>query len=220
MMHSVAGATDPHRLGRNELEVRAVPPPPAAPPRLIHLNGPPGIGKSTIARLYADRHPGVLSLDIDQVRRLIGGWRERFSETGALARTLAVGMADAHLRSGHDVVLPQYLGRLSEIERFETIAHDSGAVFREIVLHDNKEQSIRRFTQRGGAMESGWHREVQEQVDRAGGVSALSAMHDHLTEALRRRPAAIVIASHEGRLAETYEAVTAALADPHLELSV
>ncbi|MEJ7742270.1 MAG: hypothetical protein WKF73_06810 [Nocardioidaceae bacterium] len=41
-------------------------------PRLIHLNGPPGIGKSTLAQWYVDNHPGVLNLDIDQVRCLIG----------------------------------------------------------------------------------------------------------------------------------------------------
>jgi anion-transporting ArsA/GET3 family ATPase len=35
-------------------------------PRLIHLNGPSGVGKSTVARMYADRHPGVLNLDTDQ----------------------------------------------------------------------------------------------------------------------------------------------------------
>src|SRR6478735_5069207 len=33
--------------------------------RLIHLNGPPGIGKSTIARRYAADHPGVLVCDND-----------------------------------------------------------------------------------------------------------------------------------------------------------
>jgi MoxR-like ATPase len=33
--------------------------------RLVHLNGPPGIGKSTLAAVYADRHPGTLNLDVD-----------------------------------------------------------------------------------------------------------------------------------------------------------
>lgn len=51
-------------------------------PRLIHLNGPPGIGKSTLAQLYVDDHPGVLNLDIDRVRGMIGGWQDRFAETG------------------------------------------------------------------------------------------------------------------------------------------
>lgn len=36
-----------------------------AVPRLIHLNGPPGIGKSVLAQLWAQDHPGVLNLDIE-----------------------------------------------------------------------------------------------------------------------------------------------------------
>ena len=47
-------------------------------PRFIHLNGPPGIGKSTVARAFAAEHPGVLNLDIDQVVALIGGWQDCF----------------------------------------------------------------------------------------------------------------------------------------------
>src|ERR1700754_2928327 len=101
-------------------------------PRLIHLNGPPGIGKSTMAQLYVDEHPGVLNLDIDQVRALIGGWRERFAETGEIVRPVAVSMAAAHLRGGRDVVMPQFLCRLIEIERFEAVARDSGAAFCEV----------------------------------------------------------------------------------------
>jgi hypothetical protein len=49
--------------------------------RLIHLNGPPGIGKSTIASAFADRHPGVLNLDIDRVAAMIGGWGGSFSDS-------------------------------------------------------------------------------------------------------------------------------------------
>jgi hypothetical protein len=55
-----------------------------AVPRLIHLNGPPGIGKSTIAQLYVDEHPGTLNLDIDRVRCLIGGWRDDFGRAREL----------------------------------------------------------------------------------------------------------------------------------------
>ncbi len=43
---------------------------------LIHVNGPPGIGKSTLSALYADRHPGTLNLDIDSLHRLVGGWQD------------------------------------------------------------------------------------------------------------------------------------------------
>ena len=44
-------------------------------PRLILLKGPPGVGKSTIALLYAQGHPLALNLDIDLVCRQLGGGR-------------------------------------------------------------------------------------------------------------------------------------------------
>lgn len=37
-------------------------------PRVIMLNGPPGCGKSTLARRYVGEHPFTLNLDIDRIR--------------------------------------------------------------------------------------------------------------------------------------------------------
>ncbi len=58
-------------------------------PRLIHLNGPTGVGKSTIAARYAAGHPKTLNLDADEIVRLIGGWREDFHGAVGLARVRA-----------------------------------------------------------------------------------------------------------------------------------
>lgn len=55
-------------------------------PRLIHLNGPPRVGKSTLARRYANEHPGVLALDLDVLAGLIGGRKEDFSAALEMAR--------------------------------------------------------------------------------------------------------------------------------------
>jgi predicted kinase len=185
----------------------------AAVPRLIHLNGPPGIGKSTLAQLYADDHPGVLNLDIDRVRALIGGWLDRFAEAGEIVRPIALSMAATHLRGGRDVVMPQCLCRLSEIERFEKVAHDSGAVFCEVVLMDAKERSLARFNRRGENGELPWHRQVQEIVERGGGQALLGRMHDQLTAVLAARPHAVVVPSAPGAIQQTYEALTTIL-DP------
>ena len=179
-------------------------------PRLILLNGPPGIGKSTLAAMYVDDHPGVLNLDIDRLRGLIGGWLDRFTETGEIVRPLALGMAATHLRGGRDVIAPQFLGRLSEVERFEATARDGGATFREIVLMDGKERALERFNRRGEDSGDPWHRQVQKIV--AGlGPTCLSDMYDQLDDVLAARPAATVIHSDAGAVQQTYQALTAAL---------
>ncbi|MDQ3716349.1 MAG: ATP-binding protein [Actinomycetota bacterium] len=182
-------------------------------PRFIHLNGPPGIGKSTLARFYVDDHPGVLNLDIDGVRGMIGGWQDRFEETGEIARPIALGMAHTHLSEGRDVVMPQYLGRLSEIDRFEAVAVDTGAAFVEVVLMDTKERSIQRFTDRGDDDTLAWHRQVRDIVNRAGGAALLADMYDQLAEVIRTRTNAVVVPSVAGAVRQTYEAVAAVLDD-------
>jgi predicted kinase len=180
--------------------------------RLIHLNGPPGIGKSTLAQLYVDHHPGVLNLDIDRVRGLIGGWLERFNETGEIVRPLAWNMASTHLRHGHDVIMPQYLGQIGEIQRFQRLAADSNALFVEVMVMDTKQRSVERFAQRGAHDADVWHHQVRQIVDRGGGVTLLAAMHDALTELLSAWPDALVIPSVAGAVKQTYQQLTAALA--------
>lgn len=78
--------------------------------RLVHLNGPPAIGKSTLSGLYVDRNPGVLNLDIDIVHRLVGGWQDEETDTWPAVWSLVRAMASTHLKGGHDVVLPQFMG--------------------------------------------------------------------------------------------------------------
>jgi len=119
-----------------------------AAPRMIVLNGPPGCGKSTLARMYAEDHPLALNLDIDRIRSLIGRWRDDPHAAGLLAREIALAAARAHLAAGHDVVIPQFLGRLAFLEQAEQVARQAGASFHEIVLLDSKDNAIRRFEQR------------------------------------------------------------------------
>jgi len=158
-----------------------------------------------------DDHPGVLNLDVDQLRGLIGGWRDRFAETGGIVRPLALDMAASHLGHGRDVVLPQYLGRVGEIERFEAVAHRCGAEFREIVLMDTKQRSLERFDRRGEDDDHPWHDQVRDIVEREGGHALLARMHDQLTEVLAARPSAEVLASEEGEIARTCRALAALL---------
>lgn len=120
-------------------------------------------------------------------------------------------MASTHLSAGHDVVLPQYLGRLTEIRRFERAALAAGAEFREIALTDTKERSIARFSHRGEGDDDPWHGQVRDLVDRTGGAQLLADMHDQLTAVLRERPQVTLLPSEPGAIQETYDALCAAL---------
>jgi len=161
--------------------------------------------------MYADDHPGVLNLDIDQVRCLIGGWQRRFGEAGELVRPIAINMARTHLGAGRDVVMPQYLGLVNEIERFEAAAAESGAAFCEVMLMDDKERSLDRFSLRGHGADSVWHAEVRRLVEQNGGRNLLADMYDRLGEVLQARSAYTVIRSESGAIAETYDALTSTL---------
>lgn len=88
-------------------------------PRLILLNGPPGSGKSTLPQRYVDDRPLALNLDIDWLRGLLGQWRADAHSAGLLARAIALAAARVHLAAGHDVVVPQFLGRREFIRQLE-----------------------------------------------------------------------------------------------------
>lgn len=103
--------------------------PPGWSGSLTLLNGPPGIGKSTLARLVVAGHPLALCLDIDLLRRALGRWDEHPEESGLLARDLAIAAARTHLLNGLAVVIPQFLGRLTFVERLEQLADEVGAPF-------------------------------------------------------------------------------------------
>jgi hypothetical protein len=163
--------------------------------------------------MYVDRHPGVLNLDTDQVVSLIGGWRDAFWETLKAGRLLAVGMAETHLRAGHDVVMPQLTTKPEEIEAFEAVADRLGAEYREVVLMAGKEEMIGRFTGRsadGGALR--W-RHIDEIIADAGGPVLLARIHDHLLAYLDGRPNCVIVQTDGRDPEQTYNAVVAVLAD-------
>lgn len=131
-------------------------------PRLIHLNGAPGSGKSTVAARWASDRPGALVVEVDQLRVQLDGWQTDESSK-LLARELAIGLVGAHLSTGEDVIVPQYLGQLPFIERLSGVADAHGAAFTEVLVAVDEATAIERFTARNS--------------ERAAGSPDHSAMH-------------------------------------------
>ncbi len=180
--------------------------------RLIHLNGPPGIGKSTHARRYVSENAGVLNCDIDVLRTFIGGWEDDFAGAGALIRPAALAMIGAYLAAGHDVVLPQMLCDPREVARFSGCADDAGAEFVERFLMDSPASSIARFERRGaGEATDPWHDQVRKIVAANGGEAELGRCHAALERLLLERADAVVLASVEGNVEQTYDRLVASL---------
>lgn len=114
-------------------------------PTLLHLNGPSGVGKSTLARLHADAHPGTLVCDIDDLRSWVSGWADDFVGTGEAVRSSALALITAYLATGRDVVLPQLIVTPAQVERFERAAADAGAAYVGVVLTVEPEVLLERL---------------------------------------------------------------------------
>lgn len=180
-------------------------------PFLIAINGPPGCGKSTLARMYAAKHAMALVLDVDQVRGCLGRWREDPRSAGLAARAIAVAAVRAHLAAGHDVVVPQFLCRPGFLTELEHAACDVGAAFAEIVLLATKHDALRAYAARASSGDPA-DQFAHELADHRGGEAELAAMHDEFVAFLATRRAAHVVPVTPGQPARTYEAMLTALA--------
>ncbi|MEV6235955.1 AAA family ATPase [Lentzea sp. NPDC051838] len=169
-------------------------------PTLIHLNGPTGVGKSTLAARYAAEHPKTLNLDADELVRMIGGWREDFYGTVDLVRPLAITMARHHLATGHDVVMPQLIMRTDQRALFADAAESAGADYREFVLLAPAEVAVARY--------EGRDHHIDHVVEALGGAEVIRRSHERITGYLTPRT---VVIDAGGDVDQTYKTLMGAL---------
>jgi hypothetical protein len=170
------------------------------------------MGKSTLGRRYAEDHPLTLVLDIDQVRGMLGRWLDTPSEAGVLARNLALEMAGVHLRAGHDVVVPQFLGRSEFVLSLAHLCEREGAAFVEIALVSNAEDAIGRFTRRTETLQSPEHRDAALLLEKSGGSGELRQMYERFAEMIAARPSTRLVTSIDGQVEQTYRDLLEAIA--------
>jgi predicted kinase len=176
--------------------------------RLIHLNGAPGVGKSTIAERYVAEHPGVLNCEIDRLRCFVGGWRDDFGAAGAIVRPVALAMIGAHLAGGRDVLLPQMLADESERARFRAAAVESGHRYVHVLLQAPPGEAGARFY--GRSEEDELHTVIRGVVDADGGGPVIDDLDRHLAQTAITTDGITVDAGVD--VESTYRAVVAALA--------
>ena len=142
--------------------------------RVLHLNGAPGVGKSTLARRWADEHPGTLVVEADALRTWVSGWRDDWVAVGSRVRPVTLAMISAYAGAGHDVVVPQLVGLPGELELFRTAATDVGATYVQVLVRGDAQA---RFAAR--ALDQPWLQEVRRVVDAEG-----PGLHDEVERRL------------------------------------
>ena len=152
---------------------------------LVLLNGPPAIGKSTLARRFVDDHPLALNLDIDVVRSLLGRWIEQPTDAGLAARAIAIAMAEAQLRSGRHVIVPQLVGRVEFIEQLQTAADRVDAQFVEIALMATRAEVRTWLEERSTNPRDQTHIDAAQLLERSEHRDPVSEMYDAFVRANR-----------------------------------
>lgn len=119
--------------------------------KLIIINGPSGVGKSTVAKMLHATMPKSFLLDIDALRRHMNGYREFADESRALSYAIGHGIVRTCLERGHDVILDRLMLTSDVIEPFRSIANELGAEVYEFILWAPKDACFARAGERQNA---------------------------------------------------------------------
>ena len=117
--------------------------------RLIILNGPSGVGKSTTALKLQKEIPLSHLVEVDELRRSLPGYPERREETHRLAYERTAEIIENELTSGHDVIIDKCITDSAILDWFAEIARKQGAREYEFLLFTDKATLRKRADERG-----------------------------------------------------------------------
>lgn len=118
-------------------------------PKLIVLNGPAGVGKTTVAQLlHEELNPSFL-LSCDAIRRFINDYHDMPREGRTLRNKVVLSMLDTLITEGMDVILEQLHTTDSMLEAYIEIAKKHHAKHYEFMLWvSDEERLLTRFHER------------------------------------------------------------------------
>jgi predicted kinase len=106
--------------------------------KLIIINGPSGVGKSTIAaRLHKELQASIL-IDVDELRREIPEYRERREESLRLAYERTADIIEQELKEGHDIIIDKAISYSDTLDAFIDRGKKCGAEIYDFLLFADK----------------------------------------------------------------------------------
>lgn len=117
--------------------------------KLIIINGPCGIGKSTLsAKIHTDM-PLSFLLDIDAQRRFISHYREQRKESAKIIQIISDSTIKSCLEINCDIIIDKMIFDSSILDSYYEIARTHEARIYEIILWAPKEVVMKRAEERG-----------------------------------------------------------------------
>ncbi len=176
-------------------------------PKLILLNGPPAIGKSTMSQMYVDEHPMALNLDIDKVWWMMGQWQQERPRSHIQKMKLSYVLTEQHLSDGYDVIVAQTMREPGYYEQFDQIAQKCTARLYEFVLIAPLEDAIERCKIRGRAngYETGFR--PGGILDLGGREEKLASMYETMLGVISSRQNIVEVRPVLGNINETYHEI-------------
>lgn len=163
--------------------------------KLILINGPVGVGKSTVSMYLHRDIPNSVLIDVDELRRSIPNYKEQRKESLLLAYEKTKDALMEHLKKGETVIIDKAIGSSETLDSFIQVGKECGAGVREIILFASKEVVQRRADERGY---------------KPGGLltrERVGELWDESDRLRRNRQSLVVIDTNSLSIEETYEKV-------------